>query len=295
MPLTLVRAKPAVPVAGVPLVLRLIRALADQGVPMVALNLHHRADSITSVLGHGDPLGIPIRYSWETTLLGSAGGPRRARELLGPRFFIVNGDTLVDIDLRALHHAHERAGGLVTMAISDNPDPTRYGGLSVDERGHVDAFVCAGHPSCHFIGVQMVESRVFDPLPAGQPATLLDDLYRPLMATTDAPIATHRVSTTFREIGTPENYLKVSGEIARNEGHGDVSVGTRCRIDDTAVLSRTVVWDDVDIAAGCLLTDCIVTDGARIPPDTISERMIITRDGETAKFTPLTRDGRDAE
>jgi mannose-1-phosphate guanylyltransferase len=291
MPLTMVRAKSAVPVAGVPLVLRLIRALADQGVPAVVVNLHHRPDSITSVLGHGDSVGIPIRYSWETVLLGSGGGPRRARELLGERFFILNGDTLVDVDLAALHETHQRAAGLVTMAIADNPNPSRYGGLTVNDADRVDGFVQPGQPSCHFVGVQLVESRVFDPLPANTPATLLEDLYCPLLANAHGAIATHRVSTRFREVGTASDYLQVSVEVARGEGRGDVSIGTRCQIDESAVLCRTVVWDDVTIEAECQLTDCIVTDGVRVPARTISERMIITRVEQGAKFTSLAPDG----
>ena len=68
-PLTLVRAKPAVPVAGIPLVLRLLRWLADQGVQSVVLNLHHLPDTITRVVGQGDGTALQVRYSWEQTIL----------------------------------------------------------------------------------------------------------------------------------------------------------------------------------------------------------------------------------
>ena len=40
-------------------------------------------------------------------MLGSAGGPRQARPILGAgTFLIVNGDTLTDVDLARLADAH---------------------------------------------------------------------------------------------------------------------------------------------------------------------------------------------
>ena len=86
----------------------------------VVLNLHHRADTITRIVGDGSPLGLAVRYSWETEILGSAGGPARAIPLLeSDRFLIVNGDTLADVDLRALATQHVDTNALVTMAVVD--------------------------------------------------------------------------------------------------------------------------------------------------------------------------------
>src|SRR5712691_11345965 len=107
-PLTDVRAKPAIPVAGEPLVRRIIAWLAAHGVTDLVLNLHHLPATISSIVGDGRDLGVRVRYSWEQPrILGSAGGPRLAAPIVGTeRFFIVNGDTLTDVDLRALADAH---------------------------------------------------------------------------------------------------------------------------------------------------------------------------------------------
>ena len=50
-PLTLVRAKPAVPIAGEPLVRRIIRWLRATGVSDLVLNLHHLPETIASAVG----------------------------------------------------------------------------------------------------------------------------------------------------------------------------------------------------------------------------------------------------
>src|SRR5690348_7023539 len=81
-PLSAYRAKPALPVAGTPLIARMLRRLREAGVTRVVLNLHHKAESITRVVGDGAAFDIDVRYSWETRVLGSAGGPARALPLL---------------------------------------------------------------------------------------------------------------------------------------------------------------------------------------------------------------------
>src|SRR5947207_13722477 len=117
-PLSGVRAKPAVPIAGQPLVTRIIRWLAGQQVRDLVLNLHHLPETITRNVGDGSGLGARVRYSWEFPILGSAGGPRKALPLLpDDDFFIINGDTLTDVDLLALAKSHRESGALVTMAV----------------------------------------------------------------------------------------------------------------------------------------------------------------------------------
>src|SRR5206468_1994480 len=63
-PLTGVRAKPAIPVAGEPMIRRIVRWLASEGVTDLVLNLHHLPETLTSVVGDGADLGVRARYSW---------------------------------------------------------------------------------------------------------------------------------------------------------------------------------------------------------------------------------------
>ena len=99
-PLTRLVAKPAVPLAGRSLIERVLAGLVEQGVADVVLNLSHRPETITGLIGDGAHLGLRVRYSWEQPVLGSAGGPRRALPLVeSETFLIVNGDTLSNVPL----------------------------------------------------------------------------------------------------------------------------------------------------------------------------------------------------
>src|SRR6266851_5951170 len=81
-PLTLTRAKAAAPVDGEPLARRTIRWLVGHGVRDLVVNLHHKPESTAAAVGDGGALDARVRYSWESPILGSAGGPRHALPLL---------------------------------------------------------------------------------------------------------------------------------------------------------------------------------------------------------------------
>src|SRR4029077_7922084 len=130
------------PVAGEPMVRRIVKWLAANQVTDGAVNLHPLPETISSALGGGSDLSVHVRYSWEQPqVLGTAGGPRRALSVIGaPTFLVVNGDTLTDFDLEALSEVHETSGALVTLALVPNRSPKRYGGVRLDRSGRVVRF-----------------------------------------------------------------------------------------------------------------------------------------------------------
>jgi len=269
-PLSLVRAKGAVPVAGMSIAERILRKLAAAGIQDAVLNLHHRPDSLTRQIGDGTALGMRVRYSWEMPLLGSAGGPRRARPLLAsPQFLVVNGDTLTDADVAGLIDDHRQGDRLATLAVVPNPAPDKYDGLAVDTAGNVTGRVLrgTGQPSFHFIGVQVVEAAAFDTVPPDTPYESVAKLYPALIAARPGAIRAWRCDAEFLDIGTPGDYLESSLLIADREGVV-LAVGASCRIDPTAHVHRSILWDDVTVEAGAMLRETIVTDGVRVPAET---------------------------
>lgn len=269
-PLTLTRAKAAAPVAGVPLVERILRHLAGQGVRHAVLNLHHRPETITRLIGDGSHLGVQVRYSWEPDLLGSAGGPRHALSLMGAgRWLIVNGDTLCDVSLEELLSHHQTMAARVTLAVIPQERPGRYGGVVVDDDHVVRAFTSRSdpRPAWHFVGIQVADSSVFAPLQDGQPADSVAGRYRELMIEDPGAVRAWRTAGHFVDIGTPRDYLEANLAIAAAEGRHTPLVGERCHVSASARLVDSVLWDDVEVGAGVSLERCVVVDGARIPPD----------------------------
>lgn len=273
-PLSFVRAKGALPLAGEPLARRILRWLHEAGVRDAVLNLHHLPHTLTRAIGDGSDMDMRIRYSWEAPVLGSAGGPRRAMPLLQPRgnatdgsFLIVNGDTLTDVNIAALVADHRSSGALVTMAVIPNTEPGKYGGVTADAEGRFTGFVPRGstEPSFHFIGVQAAEGRAFESVPANTPYEVRT-LYTALAAAELGSIRVLQTNAGFLDIGTPADYLTTALMIAARDGVS--SVGARTRVDFGARIEQSVLWDDVMVHEGAILKECVVADGAVVPADT---------------------------
>ena len=268
-PLSYVRAKPAVPLAGKTVIRRILEWLQAFDICHVVLNLHHRPESIAAEIGDGSDLGVNVRYSWEQPILGSGGGPRRALPLLEREtFLIVNGDTLTSVDLHALAATHARTSATVTVALTRDRDPERYGGVALDEAGVVTSFVPKGSAARagHFVGVQIAQSAAFRDLPDNVPAESFADVYPRLLASHPGSVRGFVCDAEFYDVGTPAEYLTAALAIARREGRHDAHRGHGSIVDPSSHLVETIVWDDVVVERGCELVRCVVADGVRIPP-----------------------------
>lgn len=261
-PLSSVRAKAALPVAGEALVRRILRSLQAAGVTHVVLNLHHRAETITREVGDGSTLGLSVRYSWETGVLGSAGGPARALPLLqSDRFLIVNGDTLADVNLEALAARHVDTNALVTMAVVDGD--AKYNGLIADEAGIIRGF--GREPGAfHFVGVQAANAAAFAGVSPDRRAETVHGMYPDLIKQRPGSLRIMRTTAEFFDIGTPRDYLDTALTLAAREGK-PLDRGHRCEVAADAELTKTILWNDVTIGAGASLTRCIVADGVSVP------------------------------
>lgn len=278
-PLSFVRAKAALPVGGAPLAARVLQSLAAAGVRDAVLNLHHLPETIAGRIGDGAGLGVRVRYSWESSVLGSAGGPRRALPLLAsPAFYILNGDTLTTVDLAALLDAHTRSGALVTMAVVPNHEPQKYGGIIADE-GEVTGFVRRGatQPSHHFTGVQVASAEAFATVPPDVPYETVAALYPALIAAQPGSVRVFETAAEFHDIGTPADYLRTAQRFAAREqpALAPLAAGTRAQIDPSASLEGSVLWDDVTVGARAQVRGCVVADGVYIPEDSSFEGVTI--------------------
>lgn len=137
------RPKPLLEVAGRSLLEWNLRWLAAHGVGRVWINLHREADVIRAAIGSGAHLGLHVRYSHETTLLGTAGAWRRLRDEWSGTSLVVYGDNLMRFDVTGLLRVHRETGARLTVALFD---PARHvhtaaaGGFAHVEDGRVTAF-----------------------------------------------------------------------------------------------------------------------------------------------------------
>ena len=277
-PLSSVRAKPALPIAGVPLIVRTLESLRSSGVRRVVVNLHSCPATITGLVGDGSQFGLDVRYSWEADVLGSAGGPARALPLLAAdRFLIINGDMITNVDLRALAARHIETNAMVTMAVIDGM--TDYNGVIADDRGIVSGFGRAAG-AYHFIGVQAVNASVFAGVDPAAKSETVHGIYPTLIATKPEAVRVFHSTAEYFDIGSPRDYLETAKTIARREGHG-LDRGADCEVPADAQLVDTILWDRVRIGAGAALTNCIAADDVVIAPGAeFSRASLVMRDNK---------------
>lgn len=219
-PLTLERPKPMLPVAGRPLLEYTVLWLRSHGIADIAMNLHHRPEGVRGHFGDGSSLGVRITYSFEPTILGTAGGAKKIAGFLDETFVLVYGDVLTDMDLGALvdFHASRGAGPHLTMSLYRVPNPTECGIVALDDRGRVKRFV--EKPERHELfsdlasaGVLIVDPAILQLVPDGEFCDFGKDVF-PRLLQTDVPMYGWPIpeSTYLIDIGSHEKYAQVQWE-----------------------------------------------------------------------------------
>ncbi|MEO6401773.1 MAG: NDP-sugar synthase, partial [Vicinamibacteria bacterium] len=243
-PLTDKTAKPALPVLNEPLIVRTLRELKHAGVSEVMINLHHRPDTIRAAIPHGD-LGLKIKFSRETAILGTGGALRKVRAWVGREpVLLVNGDVIFDFDLKAMVATHKKTNALATLALKPNTDPKRYKPVISDRAGRILSIrgLPAGRKGMLslFASVHIIEPVILDRLPPGESDTV-GDLYIPLLRE-GAHIHGVRQEGVWHDLGSPAGYLKAQMRLlATHGGKRGVVIDASVRVGTGAKVVRSVV------------------------------------------------------
>ncbi len=205
-------AKPALPVLDVPVVLRMVRRLAIQGVTEVAINVHAFSETLREALVEAP---IPVSLFAEPELRGSGGGIQGARSFLGGSdpFLILNADMCLDIELSDLLRSHHQSGALATLALRDDPRKQEFGTIGYDAEGSVRRITTlvdrGGEKACGlFIGVQVMENQIFDRMPDRAVFQLMQDVYLPALEDGELlHVWEQPLSATWWPVGSPRELL----------------------------------------------------------------------------------------
>ncbi|HEV7906182.1 MAG TPA: NDP-sugar synthase [Pyrinomonadaceae bacterium] len=284
-PLTLDRAKPALPFMGRPLVGYVAEYLARFGCDEIIVNLHHRPESVRAALGDGRDFGVRLSYIEEAPeILGTSGAIDNAREFLeGDTFIVVNGKIATDIDLGAALETHRRTRSLATLVLRPNPARERYSVVEVED-GLVKEF--GGFPALDaatedeaaplmFTGIQILEPRIFQCIPRGVASDSVPHVYIPAIARGER-IAAHTTSGMWHELSTIQRYLNISLSLMKQEGR-DVQLGANAHIEAGADVREALLWEDAHVEAGARVRHAIIGAGVRIRRGEVIEDAAVVR------------------
>ena len=217
-PLTATMPKSLVPVAGEPFLAHQLRWLCGQGIRDVVICCGHLARPIREFAGNGERFGVRVRYSEDgERALGTGGAIREALPLLGERFLVMYGDSLLTASLGAMWKAFCEQGRPGMMAVYRNENrwdasnvEIRGGSVVRYEKGRSDA----GLTHIDY-GVSAFRAGVFAGIPEGRTFDLgpvLQDLI------SGKGLASHEVRERFYEIGSFDGLRETEAMLQQMQG-----------------------------------------------------------------------------
>jgi len=215
-PLTVTVPKPLLPLGERPIIDILLAQLAGAGVARVFVCLGYLAPLMQAFLGDGARWGLAIEPRIEAEPLGTAGA-LRTLEGLSDDFFVVNGDTLTDLDFPAMAAAHRAAGAMATLFTPWVDEQIDYGVVSIDPGGALTEYLEKPRRGYHVSsGVYVLSKRV---LPLIPPAGAFDmpDLIRAAMAD-GGKVVCHRAGAYWKDIGRLDHYEAATRDFEADPG-----------------------------------------------------------------------------
>lgn len=229
-PLTADTPKALVDVNGEPFVFYQLRWLAGQGIRRVVLCIGHLGEQIIERLGDGRAFNLQVEYVFDgPTLLGTAGAVRRAREQIGPRFFVLYGDSYLECEYGLIQRAFECAGQRALMTVYRNEGQFDASNVEFAD-GRILAYdkrTRTPHMRHIDYGLGVFDARAFDHVPADRPHDLAQ-LYADLLAADQ--LAAYELPTRFYEIGSQRGLAETRALLAQRAAE---RAFTRAYIDET--------------------------------------------------------------
>lgn len=177
--------KPMLDINGSPLLEYTIKYLKSNGIREIAINLHFLPDMITSYFGDGAKWGISLTYAYEEKLLGTAGAVYNLRNFFKNEreFLVLYGDILIDEPIESMLKQHQETNAFATIMLHQRKGSNSLVKMESDRR--ISAFierpdeqVRAANPFAWVnSGVQILNRKILDRIPANQASDLPRDIY----------------------------------------------------------------------------------------------------------------------
>lgn len=301
-PLTLSAPKPMLPTAGLPFLTHLLSRIAAAGIEHVVLGTSYKAEVFEMEFGDGSKLGLQIDYVSEPEPLGTGGGIANvAPKLRHDTAIVFNGDVLSGLKLPSLLAAHRSRQADATLHLVRVSNPRAFGCVPTDDDGRVTAFLeKTSDPPTDQInaGCYVFNRDTIDRIPTGREVSVEHEVFPALLAD-DLLICGHVDTSYWRDMGTPEDFVRGSSDLVRGIApspalggrHGESLVHDGASVSPGALLiGGTVVGRGAEIGPGARLDGAVIFDGARVGAGSVIERSIV---GAGARIGPraLVRDG----
>lgn len=166
-PYTMVLPKPLMPIGNQTVLELLLKWLRRNGTLDAYITTGYLGHLIGAVCGDGSQWGMCLKYTRETSPLGTVGALNLLRDDLDGTFLMLNSDVLTDLDVKAFGAFHRQHGGLLTIATVRRKIRIDFG-IIEEHAGHVIGFR-EKPPLYHTVsmGIYCMQPEIIDFIPGG--------------------------------------------------------------------------------------------------------------------------------
>jgi mannose-1-phosphate guanylyltransferase len=214
--LTARTAKPALPIAGLPMLAYSLSFFYHARVKKLAVNTHHCAQTITEILDRAEkPWQLMISH--ETELLDTGGGVKRCEEFLHDApVLLANADIVADIDIHRLLQFHSAHDSDLTLVLVPHPRANEIAPITLGEGNaitDINRTFCRQSTGQHlYAGVALFEPILFDYLQSN-PSSIVYTGYTGLISA-GRRVVGYVHHGYWYDCGTPETLAQADREVS---------------------------------------------------------------------------------
>jgi mannose-1-phosphate guanylyltransferase len=172
-PYTYVVPKAMLPVGDKPILERIIEFLKRNRIKELVVATAFHGKQIEDYFGDGSEFNVVIEYARSKKPLGTAGQLKTAEPFVSETFVAMNGDILIDVDIRRLVAFHRRMRAIGTIALRHYDLPIKYGIITLGKSERILEW--KEKPELQLtmnIGFYVFEPRIFSKIKAGRTVSL---------------------------------------------------------------------------------------------------------------------------
>jgi mannose-1-phosphate guanylyltransferase len=292
-PLTDTVPKPMLPIGNMPMIKCLVERIAGHGVTQVTLALGFRPEPFADAFPDARCGEVQIHYAVEPRPLDTAGAIAFAARFSGidERFIVINGDVICELDLSALVATHDRShetlGAEVTLHLTPVEDPSAFGVVEIADNGQVRRFLekpPAGMTDSNLIsgGTYVCEPDLIERIPEDTVISVEREIFPDLVE--QGKLFAVATEDYWLDTGRPDLYLQANTDLlAGRRTQPFVAVASGAMVADSALVSASMIADDVVVGDRAVIRDSVLLAGARIGDGAVIERSIVMGEvGEAA-------------
>lgn len=273
-PVTMGRPKTMVPIFDRPVMEHLLHLLRRNDLTDICVALDRKAQEVQDYFGDGERFGVRLTYCMEETPLGTAGSVKNCAQVLGEEdFLVIGGDSVCDLDLKAVMEFHRQKHAMATVVVCPHPRPLEYGMVFADEQGRIRQFLekpSWGQVVTNMVntGIYILSPRVLDRIPEGERRDFAKDVF-PAMLEDGEELYACQTRGYWRDMGDCESYLECVADAL--SGKVKLEIGGQPR--QPGVWSEEPIPEGVTVIPPCWIgSEVYIGPGSLIGPHVVLGR-----------------------